>query len=178
MRVKNIISKIYIKLFVKSNNSKIKYLIKRGAKIGSNTKIISGINSLGSEPYLIEIGSNCLISSEVLFVTHDGGMNVLNNLNYFEKKSDKLAPIKVGNNVFIGAKSSILPGVKIGNNCIIGLGSIVTKDIPDNSVACGVPAKVIKNIDEYYNGIKNDVYPTFTMSSKEKELFCKNNIKF
>lgn len=46
---------------------------------------------------------------------------------------------------------TILKGVTIGDNCIIGIGSIVTKDIPSNSVACGSPCKVISSIDEYYH---------------------------
>lgn len=51
--------------------------------------------------------------------------------------------------MFVGAGSIILPGVHVGNRVIIGAGSIVTKDIPDNSVAVGNPAKVICPIDEY-----------------------------
>lgn len=55
-------------------------------------------------------------------------------------------PIKVGNNVWIGAGVSVLPGVTIGNNTVIGAGSVVTKDIPDNAVAVGNPCRVIKNL--------------------------------
>ena len=57
-------------------------------------------------------------------------------------------PIEIGNNVWIGGNVSVLPGIKIGDNCIIGAGSIVTKDIPENSLAVGNPCKVIKNIKE------------------------------
>lgn len=56
-------------------------------------------------------------------------------------------PISVGNDVWIGAGVSVLPGVTIGDNCVIGAGSVVTKDIPANSVAVGNPCKVIKSID-------------------------------
>lgn len=55
-------------------------------------------------------------------------------------------PISIGNDVWIGAGVSILPGVKIGDNCVIGAGSVVNKDIPDNSLAVGNPCKVIKQI--------------------------------
>lgn len=55
-------------------------------------------------------------------------------------------PVSIGNDVWIGAGVSILPGVKIGNNCVIGAGSVVNKDIPDNSLAVGNPCKVIKQI--------------------------------
>ena len=60
-----------------------------------------------------------------------------------------IGKVIIGNNVFIGARSIILSNVKIGNNCIIGAGSVVTKNIPDNSIACGNPAKVIKTSDEF-----------------------------
>lgn len=55
-------------------------------------------------------------------------------------------PINVGNNVWIGAKVCVLPGITIGDNCVIGAGSVVTKDIPANSLAVGNPCKVIKTI--------------------------------
>lgn len=174
--MKNILYKIYKKLFLRSYKAKRNYLIKQGAKIGENTRIIADISSFGTEPYLVEIGKNCLISNSVDFMTHDGGISVLNNLNYFGERMDKLGRIKIGNNCFIGMYSKIMPGVSIGNNVVIGLGSIVTKDIPSNSVACGVPAKVIKTIEEYGEGIKDKIYPTTKLSKEEKRKYCEKNI--
>ena len=55
-------------------------------------------------------------------------------------------PITVGNNVWIGGNVTILSGITIGNNVVIGAGSVITKDIPDDCVVAGVPAKVIKRI--------------------------------
>ena len=55
-------------------------------------------------------------------------------------------PITVGNNVWFGGNVTVLPGVSIGNNCTIGAGSVVTKDIPDNSIAVGNPCKVVKKL--------------------------------
>lgn len=60
-------------------------------------------------------------------------------------------PIEIGNNVWIGGNTVVLPGVKIGDNCVIGAGSIVTKDIPSNSIAVGNPCKIIKTIRKYKN---------------------------
>ena len=57
-------------------------------------------------------------------------------------------PIVVGDNVWIGAGVQVMPGVTIGSNVVIGSGSIVTKDIPSNSVAVGNPCKVIRQITE------------------------------
>lgn len=56
------------------------------------------------------------------------------------------APVTIGNDVWIGGNCTILPGVKIGNNVVVAAGAVVTKDVPDNCVVGGVPAKVIKEI--------------------------------
>lgn len=58
------------------------------------------------------------------------------------------APISVGNNCWLASNVAVCAGVKIGNNCVIGAGAVVTHDIPDNSLAVGVPAKVIRKITE------------------------------
>lgn len=64
-----------------------------------------------------------------------------------------------------------MPGVTIGCNTVIGVGSIVTKDIPPNSVAVGVPCRVIKSIDEYYEKYKDKVDFVKSLSSSEKEQY-------
>ena len=56
-------------------------------------------------------------------------------------------PIKIGRNVWVGANALILPGVTIGDNCTVGAGSIVNKNIPDNSIAVGNPCKVIRKVE-------------------------------
>ena len=56
-------------------------------------------------------------------------------------------PVTIGNDVWIGANVTILPGVTIGNNVVVAAGAVVTKDVPDNCVVGGVPAKKIKDID-------------------------------
>ena len=66
------------------------------------------------------------------------------------KNRQDLIPQKVviGKNVWIGAHATILPGVTIGDNCVIGAGAVVSKDIPSDCVAVGVPARVVKKIEE------------------------------
>lgn len=61
---------------------------------------------------------------------------------------EQALPITIGNNVWLGANVTVLPGVTIGDGCVIAAGSVVTKDLPDNSLAAGVPARVIKFIDQ------------------------------
>lgn len=65
-------------------------------------------------------------------------------------------PIRVGNNVWIGAQVCVLPGVTIGDNCVIGAGSVVTKDIPANSLALGNPCRVVRQLDETPVNSDND----------------------
>ncbi|MBQ9598477.1 MAG: sugar O-acetyltransferase, partial [Clostridia bacterium] len=68
------------------------------------------------------------------------------DLNPEKRQSLIPSPVKIGSNVWIGAGSTILPGVTIGDNSVIGAGSVVTKDIPENVVAVGSPARVIKAV--------------------------------
>lgn len=160
MKILNLISSLATK-------RKIHYLRKKGLKIGERTIILTKKNSFSTEPYLISIGSDCLISGECLFIPHDGGTWVPNNLN--KTRFDKIAPIKIGNNVYIGIRTIVLGGVSIGDNCIIGAGSIVTKDLPSNSVACGVPARVICTLDQYISKNLPKFDNTFGFKPKDKK---------
>jgi acetyltransferase-like isoleucine patch superfamily enzyme len=131
---------------------RILYLLdckRNGMKYGKNLRIMAGVD-FGSEPGLIEIGNNVVISKDVLFSTHDGGANVIRKLPEMKNKEiNTFEKIIIGNNVFIGARTIILPGVKIGDNVIIGANSVITKNIESNSVVAGIPAKKIMNLEEY-----------------------------
>lgn len=66
-----------------------------------------------------------------------------------EKKSLCYAkPVYIGNNCWFGASVTVCPGVTIGDNCVIGAGSVVTRDIPANSFAAGVPCRVIRELSD------------------------------
>ena len=174
--IRKLFSMIYKFLISTNNSKKIEYLRKKGAKIGNKVTILSSVNCLGSEPYLVEIGNDCLISSNVSFFTHDGSIKVLNGLGKFDgKKADLLGKIKIGNNCFVGASSIVLRNVTIGDNCIIGAGAVVTKDVPDNSIVAGVPAKIISDVESWYKKVKNDVHFTADMSYDEKKEYCSEN---
>jgi acetyltransferase-like isoleucine patch superfamily enzyme len=108
----------------------------------------------------ITIGKNVFINSGCHFQDQGGifigdgvliGHNVtLATLNHGFMPEDRgtlyPAPIIIGKNVWIGANATILPGVTIGENSIIAAGAVITKDIPENVIAGGVPAKIIKKI--------------------------------
>ena len=81
---------------------------------------------------------------------------------------DVFGSITIGSNVFIGMGSVILPGVTIGDNCVIGAGAVVTRDIPSGSVAAGVPAKVIKTTEQYYDSIKDSATHIRSLPIKQK----------
>lgn len=155
---------------VKQIKNPIKYWKEKGVEIGEHCEIYSSV-SFGSEPYLVRVGNHVRINSGVNFITHDGGVWVVKKyLNIDESKMTLglYGSISIGDNVHIGTNAIILPNVNIGNNCIIGVGAVVTKDIPDNSIAAGIPAKVIEVLDEYIYKHKEDFEQKKYASIEEK----------
>jgi acetyltransferase-like isoleucine patch superfamily enzyme len=144
-----------------------------GVKLGRNVRFYSMRPGMFStEPWLIEFGDDVFVTAGCQFITHDGGTLIL------RKEIPDLeitAPIKIGNDVYIGLNATILPGVTIGNRVIIGAGSIVAKSIPDNSVAAGIPARVIKTVDEYLEGIKPRSLHLGHLPRAEKERALKKH---
>ena len=90
----------------------------------------------------IEIGDNCLIGHQVVLATLNHELSSVKRGNMFP------APIRLGRNVWVGAHATLLPGVTVGDNAVIAAGAVVSRDVPANAVAAGVPAKVIKYIEE------------------------------
>ena len=142
-----------------------KYAVKCGVNIKGKLYLYGGV-SWGTEPWIISIGDNVHITDGVRFITHDGG-----TLLFRDKVPDLeiTKPITIGDNVYIGNCVCILPGVRIGSNVVIGTGSIVTKDIPDNCVVAGVPAKFIKTIDEYFEKLQKESLHLGHLKGQEKD---------
>jgi maltose O-acetyltransferase len=166
--MKNKIIKLIKKIIgVKPNNS-LEMLKKRGLKVGTNFKMLEECIIDDSHYWHIEIGNNVTLAPRVHILAHDASTK--NFLNYTKVKN-----VFIGNDVFIGASSIILPGVTIGNNVIIGAGSVVTKDIPDNCLFAGNPAKFICNTDTYINKNKSEMTKNNVF---EDDYTLRKNISF
>ena len=142
--------------------------IEDGMRAGANVSVMGGVN-FGSEPYLISLGNNVRISSEVTFITHDGGTWAFRN--YYDDVRDivKFGAIQVDDGVFVGARSIIMPGVKIGHHAVIGAGSVVTKNVPAETVWAGVPARQICTLREYAEKAKSEMPVDFDMGAYHKD---------
>ena len=116
-------------------------LISMGMKVGKNFGRLNGVILDPSHCWLIEIGDDVTLAPRVHILCHDASTKKF--LGY-----TKIGRVTIGNNVFIGAESVVLPGVTIGAGCVIAAGSVVTSDIPENSIAAGVPAVVKKKIEQ------------------------------
>lgn len=131
---------------IPSSVKRAKYIKKHDIfhKIGNGCTIME--RKIPLYPNLISMGNNVHLASKVFLIPHDAIHLCLNGEGGTNVK-EKIGCIEIGNNVFIGSNTTVLYDVKIGSNVIIGAGSLVNKDIPDNSVAAGVPAKVIGSFE-------------------------------
>lgn len=93
----------------------------------------------------IVIGDHCLIGPGVHIYAGNHPVNPKYRCITDKEYYQYTAPVTLGNNVWIGGKATICPGVTIGENAVVGAGSIVTKDVPANTVVAGNPAKIIRD---------------------------------
>lgn len=136
--LKNLFSKI-------GNNSSIssgcKTLYPQGITLGNNVAITRDVTLDGRGT--IEIADDTMIGFESIILTSTHNFNqkdvLIRNQGMFD------APVKIGKDVWIGARTIILPGVTVGDGAIIGANSVVTKDVMSNTIVGGIPARFIKN---------------------------------
>jgi acetyltransferase-like isoleucine patch superfamily enzyme len=146
-------------------------LISKGLQISRDCRLI-GLPNFGSEPYLVSIGKHVTISSLVSFVTHDGGTWVFREQPQYANVI-KYGRIVICDNCFIGTGATIMPGVTIGPNAVVAAASLITKDVPPNTVVGGVPARVLMGVEEYAEKClaENPAYdPTAYRKNKVAEL--------
>ena len=122
-----------------------------GTEIGTNTKV----GSLVHIDYDVRIGDNCKIEgmaylspmSRIGNGVFIGPGATLTNDPY--PMCDKMVGVTIGDGAVIGARSAIRAGVKVGRNSVVAMGAVVTKDVPDNTVVAGVPARPVYDRAEY-----------------------------
>lgn len=123
-------------------------------KIGKNFKIGDYVHIAAGEK--VTIGDNCLFASKIYIsdISHGDYSDLETASNPNTPPDDRhliTKPVSIGNNVWLGDNVCVLPGVSIGNGCVIGANAVVNRDIPDNCIAVGVPAKVIKKYEKDTN---------------------------
>jgi len=126
----------------KRNRNRVEEFRRRGVVIGERVGIEADTIIDPCHGFHVEIGDDVGIAPRVHILAHDASTKL--HLKY-----TRIGRVKIGNRVFIGAGVIILPGVVIGNDVIIGAGSVVTRDIPSESVAAGNPARVICSLQDY-----------------------------
>lgn len=158
------------------DRTQLEIAIENGQKIGKNCHIMGECIIDPGHCWLIQIGNNVTLAPRVHILAHDASCK--RSLNYA-----LIGRVTIGNNVFVGAGSIILPNVTIGDNVVIGAGSVVSHSIPSNSLAVGVPAKVISSFEDYVNKRRKQMavrpcyseeYKIGNISQKNKEIMIKD----
>lgn len=140
------ISKIITSLLGKSENAFINppFFCDYGSHIEVGKNFYANYNCTILDVAKVKIGDNCFLAPNVAIYTAGHPIYPKTRNSAYEYGKE----VTIGDNVWIGGNAVVCPGVHIGNNVVIGAGSVVTKDIPDWSLAAGNPCKVIRQITE------------------------------
>jgi maltose O-acetyltransferase len=114
----------------------------QGLQIGRDVYAAKPILIDAGFPWLVSIGDGTTFGPGVEVIVHDASTK--RHIDY-----SVLAPVRIGCDVYIGARSIILPGVTIGDRSIVGAGSVVRRDVPPGSLVMGNPAEVVSTTDRY-----------------------------
>lgn len=140
--IKNLFGSTGEKVYIQPN-----FNCDNGKNIHVGEDFISNYNVTILDIAPVIIGDFCMIGPNTIITTVGHPLSP-------KKRREKIAnskPIRIGNDVWIGGNCTILPGVNIGNNVVVAAGAVVTKDVPDNCIVAGVPAKIIRNLESDLN---------------------------
>jgi maltose O-acetyltransferase len=142
MKETSLIYRILVKLGIKKpvDYNSIEFLRSRGVQIGENVNLINTTIDWG-HGFLVSIGNRVTLTG-VKILTHDASTQIPFGVS-------RIGKVTIGDEVFVGHGTIILPNVRIGSRVVVGAGSVVTRDIPDNCVAAGNPARVIGTYDGF-----------------------------
>lgn len=130
------------RLFHIDDRSQLDIALANGLRIGKDFQMMDQCILDPSHCSLIEIGDRVTLAPRVYILAHDASTK--RALGY-----TRIAKVRIGDDVFIGAGSIILPGISIGNKVIVGAGSVVTKSVPDGCVVAGNPCRIIGDYDSF-----------------------------
>ena len=137
--IKRIVKRIYGNF---NPESHLEYCIRMGAVVGKNFNTSTPDVIDYNWPWLVTIGDNVSISTNVKILAHDASTKRAG-------VHTKIGTVVIGDNVWIGSGTIVMCNTRIGNNVVIGAGSIVNRDLPDNTVCAGNPCRVIGTLEEF-----------------------------
>jgi maltose O-acetyltransferase len=120
----------------------VRWLVKRGLRLGRDVYIGDFVHFDHGFLWLISVGDESVIASDTRILAHDG------STKHWTDRI-RVGRVDIGRRVYIGAGSLVLPGVRIGDDSIVGAGSVVTRDVPERTVAAGNPAMPIASLDDF-----------------------------
>lgn len=155
-RILKLIGRLYWYAQFKADRLRLENKIRNGLKVGRNVYIQKNVSIDDRYSFLIEIGDNCRISDNVVILAHDATL-------FKELGVTKIAPVKILHDSFIGTRAIILPGVTIGPRAMIAAGSVVNRDIGEDMVAAGNPARPYRRF--------SDMVKKFAGLASNKKIF-------
>jgi len=144
----------------KRDRLRLEKLMGQGLKVGKNVYIMEEVEFDLGYPHLIEIGDNCRIAKGVRFLSHDA-------TTFRDLGVTRLAQVKILEGTWIGERVIILPGVTLGPRALIAAGSVVNRDIGEDKVAAGNPARPYGSFSELLNKYR-DMAVSGTVFKKEE----------
>ena len=145
-----LLSKIIAEFHSRKTQRYMSKLKSRGLELGTDVSILEPFFLDPDHCYLISIGANTTLAPNVRLIAHDASTSLHLGVTRFGR-------IKIGAGCFLGDSVIVLPNVEIGDGSIIGAGAVVTKDVPERSVAVGAPARVVMQVDDLLEETKRQL---------------------